>query len=189
MKSAVLAAILICVAVFSQESKSEILGRISYWDSFGNVKKLYPNASFTNLKPAWLQDGERLIQIDGQGIGAIYVILFRDMSHWAKGRLLRPLEEGGGLSEEVLQRTALLPDEQALVVQSVRMVHPNPVPIERYKSKYGPPSCSVDSDMMPICKWPSRALVASMSDDGKFVFFSTTNFTEAERLSGFRKSE
>jgi hypothetical protein len=189
MKSCVLTAFLFCLAAFSHDTKSEILGGIPYWASLESVKKVYPNATFANMRPAWLQDGERLIKIDGQGLGVSYVVLFWDRSLWAKGRLLRPLDEKETMSEEVLQRTALLPEDQALVVQWVRMIHPEPIPVERYKSKYGAPSCSADSTMSLVCKWPSRALDALMSDDGKFVLTSTSTFTEAERLSGLLPSK
>jgi hypothetical protein len=186
MRSGVLIAFLVCCAAFSHDTKSEILGGIPFWASLEDVKKLYPSATFTNMKPAWAQEDDRLIKIDGRGLGVSYVVLFWDRASFARRSLAIAKQEGSPLSEESLLTLSTLSDERSLVVQWVRMIHPEPIPIERYRAKYGTPTCSVNSTMDQVCKWPSRALDALMSDDGKFVLHSTNNFTEAEQLSGLR---
>lgn len=73
-------------------------------------------------------------------------------------------------------------DDTGLTINWVRWIPDNPIPLERYKSKYGQPTeCGFsDGDLTPFCRWKEKALYATLSDDKKTVFQVDTSFTRDE---------
>lgn len=79
-------------------------------------------------------------------------------------------------------------DDDALDVKWVRWVPASPIPLERYKSKYGESSkCDFSKvDMQPYCEWSQHGLFVNLSDDRKLVFSVEANFTLAEQRAAYR---
>lgn len=182
-------AFLINIIVFlcPTNARAEILGGIEYMMTLGQIKKIYPNAEYSKQVPAWLTEDEAFYKITGSGMTVEYRVSFVDVRQLYKKVLLNP---SSNLDQDVLeayQRAQLASDDDALRAQWVRMVHVTPVPLERYKAKYGKPKCLYDKEMQFLCEWESLALTATMSDDEKSVITLTTSFSKKDIERSNRK--
>ena len=173
--------IILLAAVLSFSAHSEIIQGIQWEDTLGQVKQRYPNALFQSAKPAWLQQDQAFFVISGSGMSGTLRILFDDV----RPLLIKDLKENENNPDyqfrDTFKRLSVALDNDALTVNWVRWTPDKPIPIDRYKQRYGNPVCSFDDSMNPICKWLSVSLEAQMSDDQKLVMFVTTTFTKEEK--------
>lgn len=166
-------------------ARAEILQGINYVASLGDVKAVYPNATFTIETPAWLQPSQAFYTISGSGLSGSIKVLFSDSRPDARQRLWDNKTNPDFDKSGFWKGLAGEQDNDALNVLWVRWVPLTPIPLDRYKQRYGNPTCSLNDVMQPICTWQSVALEASMTDDSKMVTFVTTVFTKAERQRGW----
>jgi hypothetical protein len=54
---------------------------IGYVDSLGDLKKKFPNATFTNWSPGWAQDTDAMYSIVGRGMSGPIIVKFTG-SRW-----------------------------------------------------------------------------------------------------------
>lgn len=193
MKKWALWLVFLCVS-----AQAEVMFGIQYSATLGTVKSLYPNANYTQLKPAWLQPSEAFFKIDGEGMrGVLYVAFLDPRPYWsaytAEDAIARLKATGKTPTDEQVERQmnfassiAIESDDDALSVKWVRWAPDRSIPLGKLESRYGKASCSLDQTFDTICRWPKRSLVAAMSVDGKSVMLMETNFTEAERSRGVR---
>lgn len=160
---------------------AEILQEVNWMDSLGDVKKVYPNATYTRMTPAWLKNDESFIKITGPGLRGTILILFDDSRPSFKNSLTQNADDPDYKDRELFTAMSKKPDDTALTVSWVRWVPDQPLPLERFKQRYGIPKCDYDQTMEPYCKWGNKALDAAMSDDKKLVLSITTIFTKAEK--------
>ena len=59
-------------------AQAEIFMGIMPNDSIADIKRKFPNATFEDIRPAWLQDEDRLIKIEGGGLGGTIVVRATD---------------------------------------------------------------------------------------------------------------
>ena len=173
-------------ALFAGACKAEVFLGITYEASLGDIKKLYPNAQYTKLTPAWLTENEAFFRVTGSGLGGELRIAFTDyrpgMRKFAKEATDQELAEA-------YRKAASKSEDESLRVDWVRLVYPSPVPLEVFKKKYGQPtSCSHDETFDLKCIWLGRAMVANMSKDGNSVTSADTRFTHQEKRDGYQKN-
>lgn len=173
---------LACLAL-ATAANAEIFQGILWFDSLDDVKAKFPNASFVSEKVAWLQPNEAFYRISGPGMVGTLRILFDDSRPVFKDLLQENKGDPEYDKTGSFKRLANQPEGQALTVGWVRWIPERPIPLDRYKQRYGTPTCEFDEQMSPICKWPSHELTASMTEDQKNVNFVTSAFTKAEKRS------
>lgn len=165
---------------------AEILHGIYPLDDLAAVKKKFPNARFTKLAPAWLKEDQAMLKMVGDGFPGELILVFADdrpmFKQWVSANCNDPVQQSAESTCTSRKRLALQSDDDALTISWVRWVPVQPIPFERYRSKYGEPSkMDFDNDMVPTAEWESVALSAQLSDDKKFVQFVTTAFTRSEQ--------
>lgn len=161
-------------------TQAEVLMGINYHATLGDIKRLYPNATYEKLKPAWLTEEDAFIKISGVGLGGTLRVAFTDLRPAAK-RLLAKEKDSSAYKKIAAQK-----DDDALTVEWVRLTYTAPVTLDTFKKRYGSPGkCEHDESFAFECEWPNRALTASMSADGKIVGSVATGFTLSEKQMGY----
>lgn len=191
MRNAIFA---VMVAATSICSHAEVFSDIWYNDTLASIKKQFPKAVYKDLAPAWLQADERFIEIHGPGLSHRLLIQFADIGPLVKEVAVEDQEKNQSPTQQQLAwRASLLwrltnaPDE-FVVVESVRIVYSDKVPISRFKARYGEPeSCKFNESFVQICTWPKRNMHANVTDDGKFVYQADTRFTKEEKIQSFHR--
>lgn len=169
------ACFLVCVLVAG--ASAEIYRGIIPYSTLGDVKKLFPGATYNEMHPAWAQETDKMYIISGAGIQGQIIIKFNDFRS-----LYEKNAEEGTDAQEFWKKLANELEEDALVVSWVRWVPDVPFPVDRLITKYGKPEKSDFSpeDFKPFKLWTSRGINASLSDDGKKVVTIEFMFTQKE---------
>jgi hypothetical protein len=171
--------------------RAEILHNVYPLDDLRDIKQKYPNALFTRVRAAWVTEGEAFFKMTGQGfVGALY-LAFSDGRPSAKQYLennCRTDSTAPARTEAVEtlcqlnKKWAERSEDEALSINWVRWAPDQPIPFERYRSRYGEPT-QIDFDsntMVPQAYWKAVDLRANLSDDKKFVLTVETTFTNSE---------
>lgn len=191
--------LVLLLSLFCTLAHAEVLFGVHYSATLGMVKEVYPNATYTKLKPAWLGSDEAFIRVSGYGMSGTLFVAFNDFrAFWAsrtKESATAFLKQAGrqATDEEVetylarANANAAEADEDALNVKWVRWAPEKPIPLGKLEGRYGKAVCSVDASFDTVCEWPKRSLSATMTEDGKSAMLLDTGFTESERSDGVRK--
>lgn len=191
--------LVLLLAMFCSHAHAEVLFEIRYSATLGMVKEVYPNATYSKLKPAWLGQDEAFIRVSGSGMnGALMVAFFDERPLWAsrtREDVLALLSAGGREPTEAAvedyladsKKIAARGDDEALYVKWVRWVPVTPINLVKLESRYGKAACSMNEAFDTVCSWPKRALQATMTEDGKAARLIDTQFTEAERSDGVKR--
>ena len=152
-------------------------------DSLAELKAKFPGASFIDQKPAWAQQNQKLYAIKGDGMAGSIVVLFSDNNDVVENAQRR-YAESQGVAPEPFKRS-----EESLVVEWVRWVPSEAIPLARVIAKYGQPEKSgfSDEDLQPYKSWIKRGLVVYLSDDSKYATRFDYSFTEKELHDTFMK--
>ncbi len=145
-------------------AQCEIYQEINLFDSLGEVKAKFPNATAKKMLPAWLQADDALYEFTGQGLNGKIIIRFYDPRPDNKKRF----EASDDKSKfSYLNDQASKSDDEALYVSWVRWMPGTPFPVRRLVSKYGQPEKSGFSDAAyePYRTWESKGLTAYLTDD------------------------
>jgi hypothetical protein len=180
--------ITLVLVLLSPNLLAEIYRDIGYFDTLGDVKAKFPNASFENVKPAWAQEKDALYKISGTGISGMIVVKFTDGRPLFKKILI---DEGPSLDETrkaYYEGKLNQQDNDALMVSWVRWVPSTPIPLERFIAKYGKPTEKgfADEDMQPLRGWPQKGVTASLTDNEKSVVKVDYTFTEEEMRVAYK---
>jgi hypothetical protein len=184
MRSVILT--ILSLILLSTTAQAEIYRDISPLSSFGEVKNLFPGASFKRTFPAWAQKSDVMYQITGSGISGTIIVKFDDLrSTWKEMAEEVENEESKASLLEMSNQT----DEEAMEVSWVRWVPDGPVPIKRFISKYGKPEKSgfSDEDYQPYRKWITKGVLAYLSDDETHVIRIDFLFTKEELKNAYWK--
>jgi hypothetical protein len=163
--------------------RAEIYMGIRPFDTLGDVKNLFPNATFRDLKPAWATPENRLVGIKGAGISGEIIVLFYDPRPGDKEFLSKNPDS---ILTETITKDAQRPDDQALQVEWVRWAPDGlGVPVTRLVSKYGAAfeKGYSDSDFSPFRRWKPQGVTAYLDDDEKSVVRVDFTFTPAEQCA------
>jgi hypothetical protein len=156
-------------------------------DRLTAVKAAYPNASYRDLNPAWLQPHQRLVEITGEGIPGVLAL---KMEHELQGkqRLLNEIESklASGVTpsaiEQMLQphlrksitKLESSPPADPWTVAEIRWSPSGPVPVNSAIGRYGKPDKdSINEQFQRAIEWKRRAITAYVGDGeriGLFIF-------------------
>lgn len=189
-------AVRVCAALLAASvaiASAEILQGVRPFDTLGDIKKMYPNATMKPVKAAWVTEDKGFYRLSGEGFPGELYVAFSDTRPFARSTAARVRKEAAEATPatepdtRVLDRIAQQSDDDALTVEWVRWVPASPIPFERYKSKYGEPAkCDFSADtMQPYCSWPSRELLVALTDDRKMVTNAEAQFTKAEQRAAY----
>ena len=176
-------------------ANAEILHDVFPFESLKQIKSTYPKASFTALSPAWLKENQAFYSMSGSGFPGTLMLIFDDSRTLGKDRYLAlncdSDVERSDLDKrkcDVWRSVKNRPVDDALTISWVRWVPAAPIPIDRYKSRYGEPTKVEFSpmDMTPYAEWTSIALTAQLSDDKRLVLYVDTAFTKAEYRAAWK---
>lgn len=175
-----------CLLAISSVAQAEVFYGIEYMDTLADVKRKYPGAVFSRVRPAWLQQHQAYIEMTGSGISNKIVIIFEDIRPF----LLSILNDGGDNPYENNLKTLLnQSDEDALKVAEVRLLYSPPIKIESFKKRYGQNTCRETEDFRKLCDFPGRAITALLTLDDRYVLMAISWFTDQERKQIFQKKE
>jgi hypothetical protein len=181
-------AIVVGACLAANGAGAEILHGVLPLTSLGEVRKQYPNANFTNVKAAWVTEAEAFYEMKGDGFPGKLMLAFTDSRPLFRVFAKAECEPEPKPSCDLYKAFAGEADIDALNVNWVRWIPPAPIPISRYKSRYGEPS-KIDyglADMRPYAEWTSFGLIAHLSDDKQQVIFVDTTFTKAEKRRAYQ---
>ena len=144
-----------------------------------DVRNLFPNAEFEELKPAWLKPYQRLVQIRGEGIDGVIAFLFEDELSVAKresARLTEKKDRGERLSEEekyilrsyeeTIGKYLSEPNTEPWKVDDIRWQPNTPIALSKLITRYGKPDKEeIREDMQRVKIWKTRGITAFIEDN------------------------
>lgn len=165
----------------SSQSFAESFQGITAQAELGEIRAKFPLASITPVKAAWVRKEEAFFLMKGDGFPGELYLAFSDLRPVALEMASEATDEH---DRNFFEEKAAEPDDKALELLWMRWMPADPIPLTRYISKYGKAEKSGfgDSDMRPYASWPSKAMVAHLSDDQKRVLGVEFSFTDAEKL-------
>jgi len=169
---------LIGVALLSVQAYAELYQGIGPLDTLADIKKKYPNATFTKKAPAWAQETDVMYEIKGRGISGTIIVKFYDgRPNWR----VRAQEATDEKQKALYQRLTNSPDDE-VIADWVRWLPDIPFPVERMITKYGKPDKSgfTDDDYQPYKEWTQKGVFVRLSDDGKKVLVIDFTHTKKE---------
>ena len=164
---------------------AEIYRGIGPLDTLADVKGKFPGAKYERLQPAWAQPGDALYEVSGPGLGGVIIIKFQDPRPFFKRSLATQLSpEDRKIYEDLAGRS----EEVSLEVEWVRWLPADPIPLQRFTSKYGKPDANgyTDSELEPYREW-TRGIVAFLSSSELLVLRVDFVFTNAERRQAYQE--
>jgi len=177
-KTVFLFMVLVALTLLGVEAYAELYQGIGPLDTLGDLKKKFPNATFTKMNPAWAQEYDVMHKIQGSGISGTIVVKFYDgRPNWRK----RAQEATDEKYKALCERMANQPDDEVMV-DWVRWLPDTPFPLERLITKYGKPDKSgfTDEDYTPYKEWTQKGVFVRLSDDGKKVLAIDFTHTKKE---------
>jgi hypothetical protein len=169
----------------SQPSRAEIYRGIGPLHTLANVKELLPGAKFERLQPAWAQAEDAMYSITGRGISGTIIVKFYDNRPYFRQEGQR---ETDATLKQFDEKLAAQSDEEALRVEWVRWVPDEPIPLQRFISKYGKPDKQgfSDENMEPYMTWTTKGIMVVLSDNEKAVLKVDYEFTKDERRQAYK---
>lgn len=139
------------------------------------IKERYPNAEFSDLKPAWIKSNELFLDMHGTGISGNIYLKLSSNEYWKDKLESETDPEMITFYESMANR----PIEEKLTLDWVRFLPISRIPFERLKTKYGKAEkCSYfDENFTPYCSWDSKGVLVSLTDDKKYVNYIEYTFT------------
>lgn len=142
--------------------------------SLKEIKERYPNAEFSDLKPAWAKQNEVFLDMHGTGIsGNIYLKL--STIEYEKKLDLETDPETISFYQRMINKT----QDERLTLDWLRWIPINTIPFERLTTRYGKAEkCDyLEENFIPYCSWESKGVLASLSNDNKNVHYIEYSFT------------
>lgn len=176
----------------SQPVAAEVIHEVRPFDRLGEIKERYPNATFVKVNAAWVTPDQAFIKMTGQGFPGTLYIAFTDSRPTNKKFVIdncNPPTANNEAMCELNRGWAVESDNQALSTNWVRWVPDNPIPLQRYISKYGEPTkIDFENDtLVPYALWEKNALTGVLSDDKKMVNMVSSYFTKAELREAWQR--
>ena len=175
-----------CLLAIASVAQAEVFYGIEYMDTLADVKRKYPGAVFSRVRPAWLQPDQACVEMSGSGVSNKIVIIFEDIRPFFLSRLNYG---GDNPYENNLKKLLGQSDDDALTVAEVRLLYSPPIKIESFKRRYGPNTCRETEDFRKLCDFPGRAITALLTPDEKSVFMALSWFTDKERAQILQRKE
>jgi hypothetical protein len=167
-KTVFLFMVLIAVASLGVEAYAELYQGIGPLDTLADLKKKYPNATFTKTNPAWAKETDVMYRITGQGISGTIIVKFYD----SRPYYLKIFQEADSQERRSYFAKLATQEDDTVMVDWVRWLPDTPFPVERLITKHGKPDTSgfADDDYHPYKEWTRKGIYVRLTDDGKKVF-------------------
>jgi len=176
--------LLITGLAFAGIAQAAIYRDIGPLDTLGDTKKRFPSAKFEKLAPAWAQEDDIMYKITGFGLSGTIVVKFHD----ERPRWRKQAEETTDQDTKKMFAAFANDSDDSVQVQWVRWIPIDPIPLQRFLAKYGPPEGKgfADEDLQPFREWTSQGLSAYLTDDEKAVVRVDFNFTTDEECGAWK---
>jgi len=170
--------VLVALVLLGVEAYAELYKGIGPLDTLADLKKKFPNATFTKKNPAWAQETDVMYQIKGPGISGTIVVKFYD----SRPYYMRKMDEADSQERRTYFAKLATQEEDTVMVDWVRWLPDIPFPVERIITKYGKPDKSgfTDEDYTPYKEWTQKGVFVRLSDDGKKVLAIDFTHTKKE---------
>lgn len=189
MNKLVSVVIVILTLLISGPAGAEAFMGINAKSRLEDVRSLFPNAKFVDLKPAWLQPHQRLIQIHGDGIpGTLAIQVENEVESTRILAKELAIRQANGQNEQwqsmvlegLPERIARLqsnPPMDPWEVKDIRWEPPAPITLKTTITRYGPAgSDKIDEQFRRVVEWPNRGIVAYVNQSEQVDLF-TFSFT------------
>jgi hypothetical protein len=176
--------ILLALLLSAEPSVCELYRDIGPLDTLADLKSKFPGAKFELQHPAWAHEQDVLYFISGPGLpGTIVVKFFDARPEWRR----QITSETDAEQRQILESLASGNDD-SVSVDWVRWVPDEPIPLQRFISKYGPPEEKgfLDDDLQPYREW-KRGLMTLLTDDEKSVVRVDFRFTPDEHCAAWKQ--
>lgn len=180
MKRVTVFIVCLLVCFIAAESSAEIYQGILPLSKLGDVKEMFPGATFKKLFPAWAKEDDVMYSVTGRGITGEIIIKFKD-TRVAFKEIMRNATDN--TDKEFFRSMAERTEDSSLYVSWVRWIPSVPFPLERMIKKYGKPNKSdfYSDTFQPYREWTLKGIQAHLTDDEKKVqmidfFFTTADF-------------
>lgn len=200
------------ILMFLFFAKAETYLDIMPSDNLGIIKAKFPNAKFEKLNPAWAKENEALYQFQGSGLsGTIILKLNSDKSlYLSEARVMDSILIADSLDQpdtslwsDLMKRKRSLVysnsmsfwnsynnyTDDSMIVDWVRWVPTNDIPVERFIMKYGKPDTTnfTEDDLTPYKYW--KRGIRAFYDENKVVIRVDFAFTYLDyKLEYFKKN-
>ena len=175
----------IVLATLSTPAMAERFLGLMPGDRLTSIKSKYPNAAYEELKPAWLQPYQRLIQIAGSGIdGVVAVKLSHEADSMAAALKELAVKQANRIELTRLEQRALetWPDRLARLrekppddpweLKDVRWEPSVPVALKQTLVRYGKPERDeIDEQFRRVVEWKRRGITAYVSASETVTLF------------------
>jgi hypothetical protein len=154
-----------------------------------NVRTLFPNANFKDLKPAWLPPHQRLVEISGSGIEGTLAMklehevdgaraLAKDLAMRQANRTLEPWQASVlSYMPSGLAKLEESPPADPWEVKDIRWEPPTPISMRAAHTRYGTPDKdSVDEQFRRTLAWSKRGITAYV-DQNELITLIVFTFT------------
>lgn len=166
---------------------AEIYRGITPFTNLADLRKMFSNAEFKKINPAWAKEEDQLYEISGTGLSGKIIIKLTDKSAEYKKYFRENPNENKAFGMDILYE----PRDEIIEVNWVRWIPSEKIPLQRLISKYGTPDDSGfdENDFRPYKSWSPRGIDAYLSDDGIYVLgidysFTTEDFCKARKARG-----
>ena len=149
-------------------------------DRLADATKRFPNATFEENRPAWLQPYQRLVQITGAGIDGVVALKLEHEVDALASRLkdiaIKQLNhvtltetETWALANypKILERLRESPPLDPWEVKDIRWEPPRSLSAKSIAEKYGPPETDEQNEQFRrVLRWEKRGITAYLSEAG-----------------------
>lgn len=165
-------------------ARAEVYRGIGPLNSLSDLREKFPAANFKKLSPAWAQEHDVLYEITGRGMSGTIIVKFLDSRPTWRKQAAETSDPEQKASYESLASQA----DDSVSVEWVRWVPDQPVPLQRFISKYGAPDEKgfADEDLQPYRDWTTKGLTVFLTDDEKQVVRVDFSFTVADECAAYK---
>lgn len=170
--------LIVVLTVFGLTSScfSEIYKDFMPYDTLKEIKARYPNATFTQISPAWAKEKDVMYALEGTGMpGKVVLMLIDDHEFFQELCSTRDSGEKNAFCESKLSDP-----EHMIWLNSTRWIPRDKIPLKKLIEKYGKPTFKTDEDFNSYAEWKKRNIGALLTDDKKFAKHINFDFTTDE---------
>lgn len=174
--------VLVLLLVTSTAYADKFFGIFPYATS-SEVKSVYPNAIYSDIKPSWLKDDQKFISIHGSGIDGTISVIYSNELNRAKKDIQQYLDreasgESLGFVENewknfhsmAIKKYELNPSLDPWIVEQIRWSPSKEVKLATFIKRYGKPDREEIDDIMYRYKiWEKKYNIKAKVDDNNMI--------------------
>lgn len=175
--------IVVVFTLFASSASADKYFGIYPFASLYDVKSIYPNAQYTEKKPAWLKEDQKFVSIYGSGIDGVISIIFTDDLRISQNLLTQihnKKADGIGLlrAEDLLLQSLpknievyrSKPEDAHWIVDEIRWTPPGELKLSKFIKRYGKPNAEeIDENMNRYKIWNKFNDIRAIVDDKDII--------------------